>query len=133
MKRWLAAQPPPATIGQLQDQIDGFADKYNQRRPHRSLGRLTPTAAYQQLPKATPAGSDAGSHHRVRHDCVDKTGRVTLRVGGRLHHIGIGRAHTGLTVIMLVADHHVRVIATDTGDLIRALDIDPTRDYQPIK
>lgn len=57
-------------------------------------------------------------------------GTVTLRHNSRLHHIGIGKAHTGRRVLLLVADLHVRVITTD-GQLLRELTLDPTRDYQP--
>ena len=32
---------------------------------------------------------------------------------------------------MLVQDLHVRVINAATGELLRELTIDPTRDYQP--
>ena len=32
---------------------------------------------------------------------------------------------------MLVQDLHVRVINAATGELIRELDLDPARDYQP--
>jgi hypothetical protein len=33
---------------------------------------------------------------------------------------------------MLVQDLHVRIINAATGELIRELDIDPDRDYQPL-
>ena len=36
-------------------------------------------------------------------------------------------------VIMLIADHDVRVMHAITGELLRELTIDPTRDYQPLK
>jgi hypothetical protein len=62
---------------------------------------------------------------------VDKTGRVTLRYESRLHHIGLGRAHCGKRVLILVADLEVRVI-TEDGELLRSLTLDPTRDYQPL-
>jgi hypothetical protein len=48
------------------------------------------------------------------------------------HHIGLGRAHKGQAVKLLVADLDIRVLAADTGELIRRLTLDPTRDYQPI-
>ncbi|KAB8196456.1 helix-turn-helix domain-containing protein [Nonomuraea phyllanthi] len=84
------------------------------------------------LPKALPAGSrDADTHTRVRHDRIDPSGVVTLRLGGRLHHIGIGRTHARTHVILLVDDLHVRVVDAVTGELLRELTIDPTRDYQP--
>ena len=56
---------------------------------------------------------------------------VTLRFHGRLHHIGIGRAHARTHVLLLVHDRHIRVINATTGDLIRELTLDPSRDYQP--
>ncbi|GAA1021431.1 hypothetical protein Aple_073840 [Acrocarpospora pleiomorpha] len=134
MKKWLRAQPAqPATIAGLQALIDRFVDAYNHRRPHRSLPHLaTPAAVYDTRPKALPAGSrDPDTHTRVRHDRIDESGVVTLRIGGRLHHIGIGRTHARTHVILLVADLHVRVVAATTGELLRELTIDPTRDYQP--
>jgi transposase InsO family protein len=134
MKTWLRAQPDqPATLDDLQTLIDRFVRTYNHHRPHRSLPhRATPAAIYTTLPKALPASSrDQDTHTRVRHDRIDDTGVVTLRTGGRLHHIGIGRTHTRTHVIMLINDLHVRVIAAATGELLRELTIDPTRDYQP--
>ncbi|MEU0564841.1 hypothetical protein ABZ297_05495 [Nonomuraea sp. NPDC005983] len=56
---------------------------------------------------------------------------VTLRLDGRLHHIGIGRTHARTHVILLVDDLHVRVVNAVTGELLRELTIDPTRNYQP--
>jgi hypothetical protein len=73
-----------------------------------------------------------GDHHdRVRHDRIDDTGVVTLRINGRLHHIGIGRTHARTHVILLVHDLHVRIVDAATGELYRELLIDPNRDYQP--
>ncbi|WP_370028443.1 hypothetical protein [Planotetraspora sp. GP83] len=34
---------------------------------------------------------------------------------------------------LMVADLHVRVVAATTGELLRQLIIDPTREYQPQK
>jgi hypothetical protein len=133
LKRWLRARPhQPATLPELQTLLDQFIDHYNQRRPHRSLpGRTTPAAAYQARPKATPQPKTTGPHHRVRHDRVDTNGRVTLRHNGRLHHIGLGRTHARTPVVMLVADLDIHVIHATTGELLRHLTLDPTRDYQP--
>ena len=86
--------------------------------------------------KALPAGTrDTDTHTRVRHDRIDRSGIVTLRLAGRLHHIGIGRTHARTHartyVLLLIDDLHVRVIDAVTGELLRELTIDPTRDYQP--
>jgi transposase InsO family protein len=134
MKNWLRAQPDqPATIGQLQALLDRFQDEYNHRRPHRSLPHhATPATVYAAAPKAVPSTDRAAdTHDRVRHDKIDDTGAVTLRVNGRLHHIGIGRTHARTPVVLLVHDLHVRVVAAATGELLRELIIDPRRDYQP--
>jgi transposase InsO family protein len=133
LKRWLHAQvPQPADLAQLQALLDRFVEHYNQRRPHRSLpGRATPALAYQARPKATPTGRDTDTHHRVRRDRVDTNGRVTLRHNGRLHHIGLGRTHARTPVILLVADLDIRVIHATTGEMLRHLTLDPTRNYQP--
>ena len=134
LKKWLRAQPAqPATLAQLQALLDVFVAAYNHDRPHRSLPhRATPATAYAARPKATPgADRDRDTHDRVRTDKIDSTGCVTLRLAGRLHHIGVGRTHAGTHVLLLVQDRHVRVIDAATGELLRELTIDPTRDYQP--
>jgi transposase InsO family protein len=136
MKNWLRAQPnQPATIAELQHLLDRFQDDYNHQRPHRSLPqRATPAALYETLPKAVPGPSrDTDTHDRIRHDRVDNTGVVTLRVAGKLHHIGIGRTHARTHVILLVQDLDVRIINAITGELLRELTIDPSKDYQPQK
>jgi hypothetical protein len=46
--------------------------------------------------------------------------------------IGIGRTHARTPVLLLVQDLHVRVVNAATGELLRELVIDPTRNYQPI-
>jgi transposase InsO family protein len=134
MKKWLRAQPTqPATIDQLQALLEEFRAEYNQRRPHRSLPHhATPATAYTGRPKATPGADRArDTHDRVRHDRIDESGCVTLRVAGRLHHIGIGRTHARTHVILLVQDLDVRIVNAATGELLRELTIDPNREYQP--
>jgi transposase InsO family protein len=133
LKKWLRAQPhQPATLADLQHLLDTFASLYNTRRPHRSLPhRATPATAYAARPKAAPGDRAADTHDRVRADRIDADGKLTLRVNGRLHHIGVGRTHARTRVLMLVQDLHVRVINAATGELLRELTIDPARDYQP--
>jgi len=132
LKRWLTSQPPPASLTDLQHLLDGFVDIYNHHRPHRSLPHgAYPAVAYNARPKATPTNHDADGHFRVRQDRVDKTGRVTLRHNGRLHHIGLGYEHARTRVLLLIHDLDIRVINATTGELLRHLTLDPTRDYQP--
>ena len=136
LKKWLHAQADqPATLTELQTLIDRFVAEYNNQRPHRSLPhRATPATLYDTMPKAMPGPSrDADTHDRVRHDRIDKSGTVTLRVAGQLRHIGIGRTHSGTHVILLIQDLDVRIINAITGEVLRELTIDTSRDYQPRK
>ena len=133
MKNWLRAQPAqPLALAELQSLLDAFATIYNEHRPHRSLpGRATPAAAYAARPKASPGDRTADTHDRVRTDRIDRTGLVSLRHSGRLHHIGIGRPYAGTRVLLLVQDLNIRVINAGSGELLRELVLNPDRDYQP--
>lgn len=133
LKAWLAAQSPkPATLAQLQALLDDFTTIYNHQRPHRSLPqRATPATTYQARPKATPSDRASDTHDRVRTDRLDYNGTVTLRHGGKLYHIGIGRTHARTHVLLLVQDLDIRVINAATGELLRQLTLDTTRSYQP--
>jgi len=131
-KKWLAAQPPPVSLAQLQRQLDWFRRYYNTVRPHRAVARRTPEQAYQARPKALPAKPSIPVHYRVRRDKTDGIGVVTLRYHSQLRHIGLGREHARKRVLILVADRYVRAVDADTGQLLRELTIDPTQDYQPL-
>jgi Integrase core domain len=129
LKRWLRAQPQPDTITQLQHLLDTFTELYNQHRPHRSLPHhATPATAYTTRPKALPGQHHDNPHWRVRHDRITD-GRVSLRIAGEMHHIGLGRTLDGTRVILLIEDLHIRVVHAVTGEIIRQLDIDPQRRY----
>ncbi len=67
----------------------------------------------------------------MRTDRVDQAGSITLRVDGRLHHIGIGRHHYRTRVLILAQDLNIKIINAATGELLRDFTLDPTRDYQP--
>ena len=131
LKKWLAHQPPARTVTDLQAQLDTFRAYYNTVRPHRALGRHTPHQAYLARPKATPTGTPlhAGAY-RIRHDRIDSNGKLTLRHNSRLHHIGMGRRYANTNILLLIHDLHIRVVTTD-GRLLRELQLDPTKDYQP--
>jgi transposase InsO family protein len=133
LKKWLRTQPDqPATLAELQALIDRFLDYYNHHRPHASLPHhATPAAAYNARAKASPTAHNPNTHERVLADRIDTDGKLTLRVNGRLHHIGMGRTLARTPVLKLVQDLHVRIINPATGELLRELTIDPTRDYQP--
>ena len=131
LKKWLTARPRATTLAELQTQLDAFIDEYNHHRPHRSLPHnATPATIYNSRPKADPA-TRIDTHNRVRTDRVDQAGSITLRHNGRLHHIGIGRIHYRTRVLILVQDSNITIINAATGEVLRELTLDPTRDYQP--
>lgn len=131
LKQWLAKHNA-RTVSELQDRLDTFRAYDNEERPHRGIGRRTPAQVYVARPKANPHdGPLPAAHFRTRHDVVDRSGKVTLRHGSQLLHVGLGRRYAGTRVLLLVHDLSVRVI-TEEGELLRAFTIDPSRNYQPL-
>lgn len=58
-------------------------------RPHQGIGRATPAAVYAGREKACPAAPVVKTDgRRLRLDKVNKSGNVTIRYRGQLHHIG---------------------------------------------
>lgn len=131
LKNYLFCQGPAHTLDELQRQVDAFCLYYNEQRPHRALQGRTPSSAYDARVKAYPCDTGREKHFRIRHDKVDKTGAITLRYGSRLHHIGMGRRWIGEVVTLMVANRDIRVVTQD-GELIRHLELDPRKDYQPL-
>ncbi len=113
MKRFLSAQDDVCTKKQLQRALDRFVAYYNEVRPHRELGRKTPASVYSAREKAAPTGAVVKTDgRRLRFDKVDKSGSVTLRYRGRLHHIGIGAAYKGWRIAMLIDDRKIESSAS---------------------
>jgi transposase InsO family protein len=129
LKLFLTAQPKAHNLEELQQQLDHFRHYYNHIRPHRSIGRNTPATAYGLIPKATPSGSD--SIWKVRYDKVNE-GRITLRYGNKMLHLGVGRQYEREEVIALVKDLHVTIIDT-LGTVLGEYEINPNKNYQPKK
>jgi transposase InsO family protein len=132
MKAYLARQPKARSVAELQEQVDRFVAYYNEVRPHRARGRMTPGTAFDARDKARPSGVQVtiGGGVRVRRDRIGHNGKLTLRHRTKLHHIGVGRAHAGKRVLMLVHGLDVRVVSED-GEVLRHLTLDPSRNYQP--
>lgn len=133
LKKWLRQQTPINTLEELQTCLDTFVIDYNQHRPHRSLDRRTPQQAYATLPKAQPNPELLNTESRVRYDKVDPSGTITFRHAGKLHHIGVGRPYKNTRVILLIDGLEIRVVDPKTGELLRELTLDTSRDYQPQK
>ena len=135
LKKWLRAQPvQPITPAELQTLLDTFTAAAQPTTtpllptPPRNPGSGLPGPPEGRplAPTAAPTPTTASATTRSTY-----AGTVTLRVAGRLHHIGIGRTHAGTDVILLVQDLHPRVVNKATGELLRDLITDPRRDHQP--
>jgi transposase InsO family protein len=129
LKRWLGQQTAARTLAELQAQLEAFREVYDEQRPHRALGRRTPAEAYRATPRAHPAGRGAPGHFRLRYDTTDAKGGMTLRRGGRLHHLATGVAHARRRVLAIVDEHEVTVVALDTGEILSSHRIEPARAY----
>jgi hypothetical protein len=75
---------------------------------------------------STPARS---SPVTVRTNHVDRLGKISLRRAGRMHHLGVGAAHAGSAVTILIDADTVTVIHQDTGEVLSEHTIDPDRSY----
>jgi transposase InsO family protein len=129
LKRWLSSKPRPVSITAAQSLLNHFAVIYNTERTHRALPTgTTPAQAYAARPKASPAHT-ANGHFRIRHDTVDQFGKLTLRHGSRLHHLGIGRAHAGTPALILVTTTTVTVISKTGHHVLSSHHIDADKNY----
>jgi transposase InsO family protein len=131
LKKWLAAKAKPKTLQELQALLDQFADVYNNHRPHRSLHGKTPSQAYQARPKAQPRNDPIFGHHRTLKSKVDKAGKVSIRMGARMRHVGVGREHSGKPVLLIMDSRKVIVTDLRTGEILGENKIEPTRAYWP--
>jgi transposase InsO family protein len=123
VKRWLDKQPPAATLGELQRQLDTFDALYNDR-PHQSLTGATPNEAWATVAVAAPGAEPAATPTTVHTGTVDPRGAVSA---GR-YLVAVGRAWTGATVTVI---RHGEDIGIFHGNqLLRHLTADPTKRYQ---
>lgn len=129
LKQWLAAKPAAHTLAELQTQLDLFRTTYNQHRPHRALDRQTPQQAYNATIKATPARTATAAHYRIRHDIIDRFGKLSLRRAGTMHHLGVGHDHAGKPVLVLIDDSTATVTDRHTGEILGTYLIEPDKTY----
>jgi transposase InsO family protein len=128
LKRYLDKNPA-SSLEELQSVLDRVVRRYNEQRPHRSKGRITPRAAYDARGKATPHTLINQPHQRLRKDVVDPWGKVTLRYHGRILHVRIGHHHRGKRVRLYIVDEHIRVL-DDEGHYLGEITINPEKNYQ---
>jgi transposase InsO family protein len=125
LKKWLRARPRAGSLTELQDQLDEFCKYYNHQRPHRSIGRVPPYQRWSGSTLATPDGVAAPEPPR-RSRAICQGGKVCA--GAKIS-IGIGAEFSGKQAEVVINGANALVFIE--GRLVRALELDPTRTYQP--
>jgi transposase InsO family protein/transposase-like protein len=125
LKKWLTAHGPHPTLEALNADLATYRDYYNHRRPHRALHGATPAQAYAATVTARPAQRPLPAPVTVTAALVSSSGCV----GAGDYLINVGRAWTGHTLTAITDTNHITLLAGT--QLVRVLDADPTRRYQP--
>ena len=131
LKKWLTAYEirhgAAADVHELNRRLVRFADYYNTGRPHRALRGRTPAQSFAATVAARPADRplpEPVTTYRCRIGArgVMPVGRYQVHVGSCWNGQTLTAIKDG-TRVALFAGHH----------LVRALDINPDRTYQPAK
>jgi transposase InsO family protein/transposase-like protein len=130
LKKWLRAHENAhgeyRTITALNQDLTLFAEHYNTRRPHRALNGRTPAAVFAATVKARPAARPLPAATQIYQTHASTGGTVVVGP----FHVFIGGRYKQLPVTA-IRDGNYIAIFTGTK-LLRALDADPTRRYQPL-
>jgi transposase InsO family protein len=129
LKKWLRKRRRLyATIEELQADLDEFTRIYNTQRPHQGIGRQIPIERWRATPAAGPASEPLAhpdwSSKRLQ-VTVDDTGCV--RADNFRIHVGI--EHQARSALVIVDKTRANVFID--GKLVRHLELDRSRTYQP--
>lgn len=139
LKKWLRARETShgrnRTVAALSKDLSAFAEHYNTRRPHRALGGRTPVSAFAATVKARPAERPLPSTAQLYRTHVSTGGSVVVSgppgaIAGQLR-VHLGGRYKQLPVTVVQDGARVAIFTGTT--LIRALDLDPSRIYQPLE
>lgn len=103
--KWLAKQPPAATLEELQVQLDTYRDHYNHRRRKKHLGGLTPAQRYALGPKDGPGTAPTPTTPVITPGKVSASG--CLGVNREL--FSVGRKHAGQPALLIRQDRHIAI------------------------
>ena len=130
LKRWLGRQPAAADLAELQAQLDAFRAAYNEQRPHRAIGRVTPGRGLPRdpqgacppaaAPRATSASATTSPTARAPSPCAGPAACTTSRSA---------RPIARRRVLAIVDEQEVTVVALDTGEVLSTHLIEPDKGY----
>lgn len=126
LKKHLATLDPARSVIELQAQLDAFRDLYNHHRPHQGIGRAIPAQRYLTQPRSGPLAELPDRPPRIVTVTVSSAGHLSL---GQWR-IGVGTRWASTRITIIQTGLHLQLFDPDNR-LIRELDIDPNRHYQP--
>jgi putative transposase len=125
LTHWLAAQPAPATLAELQALLDAYTDYYNNRRHHTAI-TTTPRRAWDTAPAHGGPGQlprqDDATVHKLT---VSSTG--TIKLGPLVIHLSNHQAGQAITAIR---DHDRVTVYTTNGQPLGHIKLDHDKRYQ---
>lgn len=129
LKKWLRKRRRlHASIDELQVDLDEFARIYNTKRPHQGIGRQIPIERWRATPVAGPASGPL-----AHPDWSSKQLQVTVDDTGCVHadhfRIHVGVEHQARSALVVI--DKIRANVFIDGGLVRHLELDRTRAYQP--
>jgi transposase InsO family protein len=129
LKKWLRAHEArhgaAPNLTELNTRLTVFATYYNTARPHRALRGATPAAAFAATAAARPTVRPLPAPLTVHHARVDPYGAAAIGP----YRIHLGRRWQATSVTAIKDGDHIAIF---TGNqLLRVLDADPNRRYQP--
>jgi putative transposase len=127
-KAWLAAQPAPATLAELQTLCDRYQDFYNTSRRH-SAWNQPPQQVWDHAVLGGPSQLPIQTDADVRVRTVTDTGTRRVATAAR---VTVGRRYPGQHITVLSDGDHVTLYQAD-GRPIGHLHLDHTRPFQQLR
>jgi putative transposase len=126
LKKWLATQPAPATLADLQALLDAYRAWYNTRRHHIAVAG-TPQQARDTAPAHGGPGQLPRQDDATIHACtVAPNGTIAL---GDNYYISLGRNRAGQAVTAIRDSDRITVCTPD-GNPLGHLHLDHDKRYQ---
>jgi putative transposase len=130
LQRWLRARPAAASLAELQALLDQFDDRYNNHRPHQSLGMRTPAQARADGPIAIapiPAELEPRPPReqvRARRRKVTSNGNLNLTNAT----IQMGAEYAGTQMTVLTSGNTANLFDAH-GHHVRSVILEPNKRY----
>lgn len=128
LKKRLRSRPLAESLAELQVQLDEFVEIYNCQRPHQGIGGVTPMARWAASTPAAPARTPLAHPEwptRLHQAVVNQAGVVAIN----RFKIHIGVEWEGQPARVQITGTRANVFID--GHLVRHLELDPDRVYQP--